>query len=135
MLHTLSKTIDAGYLTTFTSITSQQVRRYPHFHETTVKGHLKDIKKWLRYAQIPSLSINNTTSALESNPKIIEEYDSDDDQTPTPNPSITTPATPSPISSPTILPTATPNDNALAYDIFEQLIKPSKRTSYFYSGF
>ena len=98
-----------------------------------MKGHLKSIKKGLKYAQIPLPSINNTTATLESTPTIIEEYDSDYDQTYAPNPSTTTPATPSPVSSPTQFHTPTPNNNVLADDIVKQLIKPSKHTNYVYT--
>ena len=77
MLQTLAKAIDAVYLTTFPSITSKQVRKYPPHSKATVKGHLKSIKKGLRYAQIPSTKINNTTATSASTPTIIEEYDSD----------------------------------------------------------
>ena len=84
---------------------------------------------------MPSPSIDNTTYTAGSNPKIIEEYDSDYDQTPAPNPSTTTPTNPSPTSSPTLLPTTTPNDKIIAYDMVKQLIKPSKRTNYIYVDF
>ena len=91
--------------------------------EPDVKDHLKAIKKGLRYAQIPSPSINNTTAKSVSTPTIIEEYDSDGYLIPAPNPSTTTPAKPSSTSSPLLLPTNTPNYNALFDDMFEQLIK------------
>ena len=70
----------------FPRITSQQIRKYPPRSKTTVKGNLKATKKGLIYAQIKSTSINNTTDTLQSTPTIIEKYDSDDDQTPAPNP-------------------------------------------------
>ena len=57
---------------------------------------------------------NNTTDTSASTPTIIEEYDSYDDQTPALNPSTTTPDTPSPTSSSTLLPNTTPNDNVIA---------------------
>ena len=77
----------------FPSITSQQVRKYLPRSKATVKGHLKAIKKGLRYAQIPSPIINNNTAKSASTYTIIEEHDSDYDLTPAPNPSTTTPAT------------------------------------------
>ena len=75
------------------SITSQQVQKYPPHSEATVKVHLKSIKKGLKYARIPSPRTNNTTATAASTPTIIEEYYSDDYQTPAPNLSTTTPAT------------------------------------------
>ena len=116
-LQTLSKSIDAGYLTTFTSITSKKVRKYLPRSEVTVKGHLKATKKGLIYSQITSPIINNTIAISESTPAIIEEYGSDDDLTHTPNPSTITPADPSPKSSPTLFPTTTPNDNNISDDM------------------
>ena len=133
MIQTLAKAVDAGYLTTFPSITSRQVRNYPPRFKATVKGHLKAIKKGLKYSQITYPSINNTIDTAAPTPTIIEKYDSDDYQTPVPNPSITTPATPSPTSSPTKFPTTTLNGNVLVDDISEQLIKSSKRTNYVYA--
>ena len=133
ILQTLSKSIDSGYLTTFPSITLQQVQKYSPRYEATVKVHLKAIKKGLGYAQIPSPSINNTTTISASTPTIIEEYDSDDYQTHAPNPSTTTPATPSPTSLSTLLSIITPNDNVLADDMLQQFIKPSNRTNHVYS--
>ena len=59
--------------------TPQQVRKYAPCYESTVKVHLKSINKGLKYAQIPSPSINNTINTAASAPKIIEEYYSDDD--------------------------------------------------------
>ena len=115
--------------------TSQQVRKYPPRYEATVKVHLRAIKKGIRYAQIPSPSTNNTTATSSSTPTIIEEYDSYDYQTTVLNPSTTTPATQSPTSSPTLLPTTTLNDNVLAYDMVEQLIKPSNSTNYIYADY
>ena len=117
----------------FHIITSKQVRKNPPRYKATVKVHLKANKKGLRYAQIPSHNINNATATSASTPTIIKEYDSDYYQTLTPKPSTTTPATTSPASLPTILPTTTPNDNSLADDMFEQFIKPYKRTNYLYS--
>ena len=111
----------------------QQVQKYPPHSKTTVKGHFKAIKKALKHAQIISPSINNTTSTASSKPTIIKKYDSDDDHPNTTNPSNTTPDTSSPESLPTQLPTTTPNDNALANDMVEQLINPSKRTNYVYA--
>ena len=49
--------------------------------------------------------------------QIIEEYDIDDDQTSAPNPSTTTTATLKSTSLPSLLPTTTPNKNALADDM------------------
>ena len=72
MLHTLDITIDAGHLTTFTSITSQPVRKYLPLYKAAVKGRLKAIRKGLRYGHIPSPSINNTTATSASTPTIIE---------------------------------------------------------------
>ena len=85
-LQTLAKAIYTGHLTTFPSITSQQVQKYLPHSEETVKGHIKAIKKGLKYFQILSHSINNTTATVESTPTILEEYDIDDIQTPAPNP-------------------------------------------------
>ena len=116
-LQTLPKAIDAGYLTTFPSITSQQVQKYPPRSKDTIKGYLKATKKGLIYSQITSPIINNTIAISESTPAIIEEYGSDDDLTPTPNPSTITPADPSPKSSPTLFPTTTPNDNNISDDM------------------
>ena len=39
-LQTLREAIDAGYLTTFPSISTAQLRKYPPRAEATVKGHL-----------------------------------------------------------------------------------------------
>ena len=72
-----------------------------------------------RYYQVPSPRINNTTATSASTPTIIEEYGIDYDQKPAPNLSTTTPATPSPTSSPTILPTTTTTDNTIADDMVE----------------
>jgi hypothetical protein len=44
-LQTLTTAIDAGYLTTFPSITTAQLQKYPPRSEATVKGHLRAIKK------------------------------------------------------------------------------------------
>ena len=104
----------------------QQVRKYLPRYEATVKVSFKAIKKGLIYSQLTSPSNNNITDTSSSTPKIIEEYDSDDDKTPVPNPSTTTTDTP----SPTLLTTITPNHNTLADDMDEQLTKPSKRTNY-----
>ena len=71
-LKTLSKAIHTEYLNTFSIITLQQVRKYPPRSEATVKGHIKAIKKGIRYAQIPSTNINNTTDTSSSTPIIIE---------------------------------------------------------------
>ena len=71
-LQTLSRAIDAGYLTTFPSITLRQLQKYPPRSKSTVKGHLESIKKGLRYAQIPQPIINNTTATSASTPTIIE---------------------------------------------------------------
>ena len=133
IIQTLAKANDAGYLTKLPSITPQQVRKYPPRSEVTVNVHLKYINQGLKYAQIPPPRINNATDTASSIPTSIEEYDSDDDQTPAPNPSTTTPANPSPTSQPAQLPTTTPNGNVLADDIIEKLIKPSNHTNYIYS--
>ena len=60
LFQTITKAIDAGYLTMFSSITLQQVRKHPPCSEATVKYHLKVIKKVLKYSQITSPRINNT---------------------------------------------------------------------------
>ena len=73
MIQTLAKAIDAGYLAIFPSITLQQVRKYPPRSEATVKSRFKSIKKGLKYAQITSPSINNTTATSASTTEIIEE--------------------------------------------------------------
>ena len=135
MLQTLVKEIDAEYLTTFHSITLQQVRKYLPHSKATVKGHLKSIKKGIKYSQIPPPSINNNTDTSESTPTIIEEYDSDDNLTLATNPSTTTQADPSLKPKPTILSTTPPNDNPLADYMVKKIIKPSKRTNYVYANY
>ena len=81
-LHTHAKSIDAGYITTFPIITSQQDRKYLPCSKATVKGHFKAINKGLRYDQITPAIINNNTATSSSKPIIIEKYDSDGYQTP-----------------------------------------------------
>ena len=116
----------------FPSIILQQVRKYSPRSEATVNVHIRAIQNGLRYTQISSSSIINTTSTSAPLATIIENNDTDFDRIPTPKPSTTPLGTPSPMSSPTLLPTTTPNDKVLADDMVEQLIKPSKSTNYFY---
>ena len=63
-LDTFTKAINAGYLTTFPNLTSQQIRRYPPRTEATVKGHMQAIRTKRQYVQEPSPSVNQITPII-----------------------------------------------------------------------
>jgi hypothetical protein len=84
-LQTLREAIDAGYLTTFPSITAAQLRKYPPRAEATVKGHLRAIKKNHSTVKVPSPRINNLfTDTQQKLPVLIED---EEDEPPTNTPS------------------------------------------------
>ena len=100
-LQTLATAIDAGYLTTFPSITSAQLRKYPPRAEATVKGHLRAINKNLTTVQVSSPSINNIlTDPPKQQPVLIE----DDEEPPQPPVRPHGPWQQTPFTSPTSLP-------------------------------
>ena len=123
-LQTFGEAIDAGYLTTFPSISSAQLRKYPPRAEATVKGHLRAIKKGLKYVQAPSPSINNFTDMAAPLPVLIEDDEEEESPTPTTTPTpiphgpwqrkplspSTSLPSPSSIPAPTATPTSLPTD-------------------------
>ena len=120
-LQTLATAIDAGYLTTFPSFTTAQLRKYPPRSEATVNGHLRAIKKNLTTVQVPSPSINNFITAPPRQQPVLIEDDEDTPPQPQARPhgpwqrtpftsptSLPSPAFIQPTTPPSAVPTATP---------------------------
>ena len=97
-LDTLCKAIDAGYLTTFPSFTSNQVRKFPPRSTATAKGHLHAQRSNIRSTQKKHTSSHflfNTTAPIVTAPTVIPD---DDPITPLP---VTTTAELPPTTHPT----------------------------------
>lgn len=75
-LYTWVKALKSGLLTTFPTITEQQIQKHPPRSEATVKGHLKAIKKGLKKVIEPSPAANNVT------PHLIPDEDMRQNETP-----------------------------------------------------
>ena len=118
-LTTLTKAINAGYLTTFPAFTAKQVNKYPPSLACTHKGHMKAQRQNLRSTQTHSASnlhkLHPQTIAPRPIPNIIEDDDSLEQQPScnTPQPVTNKPTTcivkqsptPSSIQVPAALPT------------------------------
>ena len=139
-LQTLREAIDAGYLTTFPSMTTAQLRKYPPRAEATVKVHLRAIKKNLTTVKVPSPSINNLfTDTQKPLPALIE--DDEDEQPPTkpttvPNgqwqqkhftssTSLPSPSIQQPTTEPPAVPTAVPKTQPTAVPTAGPTVPPT----------
>lgn len=63
VLSTLSKALDAGFLTTFPEFTSKQLRKHPPHSEATVKGHMHAQRSNIR-STAPKIKVEKANNAF-----------------------------------------------------------------------